>query len=722
MTTSSADNLSPRFATQPRETDGLAGGIRRIWDALRRRWRMLLAIMVIVVIACVIAIMLITPKYSAVARLRIEPSQNALIGQPTTGSNLPDQSIVETEASVMRSHDLALQVVKKLNLGEDREFTRNLDPLPLNATALDKKQRLDDVADIVSGHITAEREKATYVVDLGFESVDPVKAARLANAFAEVYIEASVNRRTGTAARQAAMLQGRLSELSRAAQAADARLGQYRAATGIVGEGSTSVTDQQISPLASQVATAESEAAAARSKLAAARSQVGSGGITAVSAVLGSTVISNLRAQRATLMSQASEISTRYGPLHPEALRVKEQLQAIDQQIQEEANRVIGGLQSEANAATARAASLRSDLNQLKGAQAAETRYSATADSFKRTAESTRQAYNQAAELTQRTDQIAASPLAQAQIIESAAIPAAPSAPNKKMLLAGGLVFALLLGTGTVAMQELLSAGLRTRADLESLGLPLLASVPMAAKGGNGRVEGSPGISPADALIDAPFTAYAEAFRSIRSTLTISSEHPVKVIALVSSLPGEGKTTSSLSLARMMAMSGERTIVVDMDTRRAGLSALAGMGGTIGLVEVLRDGTDYATAIQKDKVENLDILPVSSAAFVPGDLFTGDKMRDLLTALRQRYDCVIFDTPPLLGVNDARAIAAISDAVLVAVRWDKTPKTAVISARDLLDQDHARTVGAIYTMVDPNAEVTGALYYSSRYSAYYQKG
>jgi succinoglycan biosynthesis transport protein ExoP len=676
---------------------------------------MLLAIVCLVVASSIVAIMLITPQYEATARLRIEPSQNALIGQPTTGSSLPDQSIVETEASVMRSHDLAIQVVRKLNLAEDREFTKTLDPLSANASAGAKKQYLDDVADIVASRVSAQREKATYVVDLSFQSPDAAKAAKLANAFAEIYIESSVSRRTGTAARQAAMLEKRLAQLGQSAQSAEARLGQYRAATGIVGEGSVSVTDQQISPLASQVATAESEAAAARSKLAAARSQIGSGGITAVSAVLGSTVISNLRAQRAALVTQSSEIVTRYGPRHPESIRIKEQLQAIDQQIQEEANRVIGSLQSEAGAATARAASLRSDLNQLKGAQAAETQYSATADTYKRAAESSRTAYNQASELVQKTNQIAASPMAQAQIIESASIPAEPSAPNKKMLLAASFAFALLLGTGTVAIQELLSAGLRTRKDLESIGLPLIASIPLASKAVATRR------SPADALVDAPFTAYAEAFRSIRSTLTISSEKPLKVIALVSSMPGEGKTTTSLSLARMMAMSGERTVVVDLDTRRAGLSAVVNMGGSSGLVEVLRDGIPFTSAIQPDVVEKLDILPVSAPSFVPDDLFTSDPMRDLLTALRSSYDCIIFDTPPLLGVADARAVAAIADAVIVAVRWDKTPKSAVVAVRDILEQDHAKTVGAIYTMVDPNAEVNGALYYSNRYSAYYQK-
>lgn len=170
-----------------------------------------------------------------------------------------------------------------------------------------------------------------------------------------------------------------------------------------------------------------------------------------------------------------------------------------------------------------------------------------------------------------------------------------------------------------------------------------------------------------------------------------------------------------------MAMSGERTVVVDLDTRRAGLSAVVNMGGSSGLVEVLRDGIPFTSAIQPDVVEKLDILPVSAPSFVPDDLFTSDPMRDLLTALRSSYDCIIFDTPPLLGVADARAVAAIADAVIVAVRWDKTPKSAVVAVRDILEQDHAKTVGAIYTMVDPNAEVNGALYYSNRYSAYYQK-
>jgi succinoglycan biosynthesis transport protein ExoP len=699
------------------EQTGLAAGVTAILDALRRRWKTLAAITLVVMLAVLAVVMLITPQYVATARLRVEPTQGALVGQVPTGSNMPDQSIVETEASVMRSHDLAVQVVRKLNLAKDSEFTKDMPPLPANAAQADRDARIDDVADVVADNVSVSREKATYVIDLSFKSVDPSKAARLANAFADAYIESNLSRRAGTASRQAAMLQGRVRGLATAAQNADAQLAQYRASAGIVGEGAVSVTDQQISPLAGQVATAESEAAAARSKLAVAQRQVAGGGSTAVSAVLGSNVISNLRAQRATLVSQFSEISTRYGPRHPETLRVKEQLQAIDQQIQDEATRVIGGLQSDASAATARAASLRGELQRLKGAQAVETRSTVAADSYKRRADAAHQAYNQAAELAQRTNQIAANPLSQAQLVEGATIPQKPSAPNKKMLVIAGVGFALLLGCIAVAGQELLSSGLRTRGDMERLGVPLITAVPL-----QGKPRGRDRISPAESLVNAPFTAYAEAFRTIRSTLTIGSEQPIKVVAFVSSLPGEGKTTTSLSLARVMALSNERTLIIDCDTRRAGLGALLGAKADAGLVEVLRDGVSIDLAISRDVVGNLDFVTVTSASFVSADLFSGDRARDLIQTLRGRYDRIILDTPPLLGVADARAIAALADAVILVVRWEKTHANAVRSALEVLDRGQAPLIGSVYSMVDPNASVSGASYYSNRYAPYYQQG
>jgi len=690
------------------DQDGLDAGIKAIWTSIRRRWVTILLSVVIVLGAAIAAVLLLQPQYRASARLRVEPSQNMLVGQTTGGSNLPDQSIVETEASIMKSRDVAVEVVRRLNLVNDDEFSDS------EAVAnMAGEQRIEAVADEVAKRLSVAREESTYVVDLAFTSEVPAKAARIANAFAEAYISQSVTRRTGTASQQAEMIGRRLSELAIRAQAADQRLAQFRAANGIVGEGARSVADQQIAPLAGQLATAQSEAAAARARLAAAQAQIASGGQTAVSAVLGSPVISNLRAQRAVLVTQYGEISTTLGPRHPDTIRINEQLQAIDRQIQEEADRVIGSLRSEANAASARAASLAGDLNVLRGSQAAQTRASAAEATLIRDAEAAQLAYDQAAELSQRTNQIAASPLSQAQIVEMATVPLEPVSPNKRLLLAGGLVLGLLLGATLVALQELLAPGLRSRRDLERLGLPLLASVPLRPRRHKGR-------SPADTLVEAPFTAYAEAFRSLRNTLTISGGRPVQVVALVSSLPGEGKTTTSLSLARMMAMSGERTLIIDADPRGAGLSRLLPNTPEVGLIEVLDEGGDLSQAIQPDVVENLDVLPVSSSAFVQSDVFSNERVEALIAGLRGRYDRIVFDTPPLLGVADGRIIARLVDAVMLVVRWDNTPKNAIRSTYEILMQDSAPVVGALYTMVDPRSEAAGAAHYSTYYSSYLQ--
>jgi len=690
--------------------EGLDAGIKAIWTGLRRRWLTVLLSVLIVLGVAIAAAFLLEPEYRASARLRVEPSQNMLVGQTTGGSNLPDQSIVETEASIMQSRDVAVEVVRQLNLASDPEFADEAEAPPAAAD----DARIEAVADEVSEHLVVAREESTYVVDLAFTSADPAKAARIANAFAEAYIAQSVTRRTGTASQQAEMIQRRVDELAVRAQETDQQLAQFRAANGIVGEGAGSVADQQIAPLAGQLATAQSEAAAARARLAAAQSQIASGGLTAVSAVLGSPVISNLRAQRAALTTQYGQISTSLGPRHPETIRINEQLEAIDRQIQEEANRVIGSLRSEANAASARAASLAGDLNVLRGSQVAQTRASATEATLMRAAEAAQLAYTQATELAQRTNQIAASPLSQAQIVEMATVPLEPVSPNKRLLVAGGLALGLLLGVTLAALQELLAPGLRSRKDLERIGLPLLASVPLHPRRHKGR-------SPADSLVDAPFTAYAETFRSLRNTLTISGGKPFQVVALVSSLPGEGKTTTSLSLARMMAMSGERTLIIDADPRGAGLLRLLPNAPEVGLVEVLDEGADLSAAIQPDVVENLDILPVSSSEFVQSDVFSKERVEALIAQLRGRYDRIVFDTPPLLGVADARVIAALADAVLLVVRWDNTPKNAIRSTFDILAQDSSPVIGALYTMVDPRNEAAGAAHYSTYYSSYLQK-
>ncbi|KEQ54252.1 GumC family protein [Sphingobium chlorophenolicum] len=683
----------------------------------RRRWRTF-AIVSTVAFTVAAALILMMPwKYSATARVKIDPSANAALGQ-MSGNERPDQNIFDTEVNVMRSRDIAKGVVRELRLDSNPEFVKGLDPLPARPTAHERDEFETALADRLLGNLETARDKMTYIVNVGYTAREPAAAAAIANAFATQYIAYSVGRRTGTASRETSYLDQRLATLNDQAVQADARLAQYRATAGIVSGGDTSVTDQQIAPLASQLATAQSEAAAASAKLAAARAQVASGGLDAVSAVLNSQVIADLRSQRAQLIQRQGEVLSRYGPKHPESVKVIEQLRALDAQIKDEADRIIGGLVSEASAANARAASLRSDMGRLRSQQSTDTRASVMADTYQRQADAAHSAYNKLAEQAQGMSQVARSALTQAQVIETAVPPAKPTSPNRKLLLALAFIGAVAAGSGVVLMREILAKGLYSVADLERLGVPVLASIPRIDTGKLRDADGRPCSAPAT-LINKAMSSYAESYRVLRRSLLGRDGADMRVITIVSSLPDEGKTSSSLTLARICAMAGEKVLLIDTDLRRAGLREAAGIDVDRGLVEILTGDLRAEDAIVQDAVAGLDILPVASTSFVAEDLFSGRKMRDLIDAQSRIYDRIIIDTPPLLGLADARTVALLADAVVLVVKWGDTPANAVKTSLSWLTSDDARLAGAIFSMVDAGEEAYGALYYSRKYSHYY---
>lgn len=688
----------------------------RVISALRRRWLLIAAIILVIFGSALIVVMLLTPKYEAVTRIKIDPSRSAAMGQMTDQqSGAPDQAIVDTEVTTMRSLDVARAVVVSLGLDHDAEFTKGVDPLPANASPAETDEHLNAVASKVLRNTDASREKTTYIIDLSTISADPVKAARIANTFAAKYIELGLGRRSSTAGQAANFIDKRLKELSDQAAAADTKLAEYRAQAGVVTAGGSSSTliDQQIAPLSTQLATAQSEAAAATARVRSAEAQIRTGNIDGVSAVLASDVIRNLRAQRAQLMQEQGEILTRYGPKHPEAQRITQQLADVDSQIKAEADRIIAGIRADASSAAARAQSLAADLSTLRQQQSRDTRSSALADTYQRQSDNAKAAYQQLSEKAQASDQAAGSSISLAQIIEKAAPPLTPSKPNKALLLGLALVIAIIVALGAVGLLEVVSSGVKSVDDLRQLGIETLAAVPLLR---SLRLGSSP---PSDFIITKPMSAYAEAHRSLRSSLLLGRHADYRVVMVASTTPDEGKTTTTLSLARVMAMSGDRVLAIDCDLRFAGLTKVVGAVSEMGLVEVLRGEGDAAAAIQQDKVENAYVLPLKEPIFTAEDIFAGEAMPELLRTLRTQYDWILLDTPPMLGIADARTLAVMVDAVVMVVKWNSTSRGAVKAALELARHDQANLAGAVLSMIDRSSEAYGAHYYSRKYAKYY---
>ncbi|PZU57352.1 MAG: chain-length determining protein [Sphingobium sp.] len=675
---------------------------------LRRRYLTMLLVAAAAFAAAIVLILLMSPKYDAVTLVRIDPSRSPLSSSETQIQSLNSEAI-ETEVSLLSSVDLAREVVKRLRLEDDPEFTKGLD----GSTPMTETERSNAVVQQVMRNLSVGREKLTYILSVKFRSRDPIKAARISNSFAETYLDMRTGSNMGAAGRQAKWLKQQLAELGQQVRVADAAVAQYRAAHNIVEGGSAgTVTDQQVAPLSSQLATAEADAAAAQSTYRAAQAQISRGGIDSVAEVRSSAVIGDLRRQKAEVLRNLAEIQSRDGVNHPEMIRVREQLSQIDQQINDEAHRVVNSLQSDASARATAAASLRGSLGALESKQASNTRATVNAKSLEQDAANKRAAFDRMTQMSLESDQAAQNSIAQAVIVDRASPPNRPTSPNRPLLAGLGLVVALALGVGTIVTQELLSGGLTTISDIESqFGIPVVASIPAMKKVAR----------PADDLLREPTTVFAEALRNARaSILGVRTASPPRVIAITSALPSEGKTTTALSFARILAMNGTKTLLIDCDVRKATLQSLIDQRASKGLVEVLQHRAQPAEAILSDLQPGLDLMMVNAPHFSGEDLFGGDRMADLVEQMKHRYDFIVLDLPPLMGVADARFLSAMADAVAFVVKWNSTPVSAIESSLAWLRSDNANLVGAIYTMVDPKSQAIGGFYYFQKSSGYYR--
>jgi succinoglycan biosynthesis transport protein ExoP len=421
-----------------------------------------------------------------------------------------------------------------------------------------------------------------------------------------------------------------------------------------------------------------------------------------------------LRSQRSDIVRNLGEIQVRYGEKHPETLRVRDQLAAVDTQIQNETRRVISALTATAASTQARVASLRETMGQLETRRAGDTRNAVIAEGLEREATAKRALYDRMSQMALDSMQAARVSLAQAQIVEVAQAPSRPTSPNKPLFYVAALVLGLIAGGATIAVQELMSGTLRSAEDADrTLGLTMLAAIPKVAKG----------VNPADLLITEPTSFFSESLRIVRAAvLGVRGQAAPKVIAFTSALPAEGKSTTALAFARTLAIANSKTLLIECDVRRAVMQRMVkGAPPRVGLVEVIHGDAQLDEAILPGDVPGLDQLLVVSRYFSSEDLFGGGAMENLLNTLRGRYDHIVLDLPPLMGLADGRFLAVLADATIMVVRWDETPASAASAAVNWLRTDGSNPVGMVYSMVGQGAEAVGGLYYYSRkYAEYYR--
>jgi capsular exopolysaccharide synthesis family protein len=679
----------------------------------RRHLPLVLGVTVAVLAADIAFTFTRTPRYTGTATIFYAPRQ-AQVGQQQTPVQMDqarDQA-VDTQVEVIKSPVIASQVVDALHLDKDPEFQ------PKQAQPnLTPDQARDALIDRVVQYLRVKRVGQTLLVSVDYSDESPTKAAQIANAFAEKYIEHDLGQKLDDSRSANVLLNSQIDDMRQKVEAAEAEVQAYKSANNLLdAQNNTTLSQQDISVINQQLAQARSDEAQARARLAAADRQLKSGSNgDDVGEALGSATISNLRQRRAEISSQVANLQTKYGPMHPDLLNAQAQLRDVDLQIQQEINRIMSNLSAQVEVAHGRTASIESSLGQAKGVLSNGAEASVKLNELQRNADAARQLYETVLARVKETSAQQAVSQSDSRIDTPATPASEPSSPNKPLNLLLGLVLGLGLGVGAATIRERWNAQVTNLDDVENkLGLPFLGSVPTMQSS----IEKLLTKQPIDAVVAHPLSAFAEAFRGLATNLMHSNPGSnVQVIGITSALPSEGKTVTSISIARVQAMGGMKVILLDCDLRRRSTDVLFQGDAEFGLTELLDGKATLEQVLRIDEKSGAHYVPLTTKAHLAKAPFATEAFDNLLEDLRKQYTLIILDTPPLLPVVDTRVLAQKVDALALLVRWRSTPINAVKSAVHQLDSVHAPVTGICLTQVNVKAQA----YSGYGYPAYYHK-
>jgi len=705
--------------------------LRRLYSIFRRRLPLfLLTVGLCTMIALNVTIVM--PRlYRASADVVINRDRAELVPdqEQQRADSPPRDQEIDTEIKVIESQELAARVVDRLRLDKDAAFVSSASnggligrarlALGLGAAApADLRRRLTDT---LLAHVDASRLDTAYAIRISYTDSDPVRAAAIANAFADGYAVSAAMAKRAENERALQMLAGRLAELRTAAEADFRAVQDFRVKNSLLSNQATSLSEQETAAYAQQLAQARAAAAVDRGRAAA------SGGKGEAAAV-NSPVVQALRAQRAVISVRVADLSTRYLDGHPDLVTARQQLADIDSQIAAEVARsrsgTGAGLSADAAATAQQVGSLQANLAAAQGRLATNNKALVGLDDLTRKAQASQSLYE--TYLARYKAVLAQTGIekAEARLLTRAEPPGRPVSPNLVLNLALGLIVGALVGAALAIATETSFSGLTTGEEVEQRlgvrylgGVPLLSSVGLAEE------------NPADSLASHPASAYAEAVRGLLGATRQGNRDRNQVIAVSSALPSEGKTSLALSLARSAALAGESVILIDCDIVQHGLSDIvAGQRGSgealgAGLREMLRDGAELGSAMVQDSASGAMILPITTA-FPDGErLLERGNFHRMIGALRDHFGVIILDTAPILPIADTREIVSLADNVVITALWRKTSDDALRAALRLLPLHGIDDIGVTLNRMDMRKQASfgggDAAFYYQAYKRYY---
>lgn len=725
-----------RMKQQTEETGAATIDIGQLINILNRQRHVILAVAGLVVAITLLAIFQIKPSYESTAQIMIDARQNRVVDVEAVMQGLPaDQDTVRSEVEIIRSRKLAESVINKLNLWQNPEFNEALRPAspvkalknfasglggkeedPKTKSELERQKVIDEFLHNLSTDVV----RNSRVITIGFKSEDPKTARDVTAKIVDSYLTQQLEDKYEATQRATKWLNERLADLRVKVSSSERAVEEFRAKAGLTRGRDSTISAEGLSDLNTQLIMARTQRAELESRLRQVQSQ-GGNNLDTNSEVLSSPLIQKLREQESELIRKQADMQQRLGPRHPDMLKVQAELADLKRNIQVEVGRIITGIKNEVEVARSREAALSGNLSSMENRQDKLGEADVKLRELEREADANRTLFETFLNRFKQTSSQEDLQTADARLISAASLPTEAVFPKPKIMIPLSVIIGFGLGVMIALIMEYLDRGFRSMEQVEQhTGLSPLGLVPELAT-----TPGAANTLPQDFVMDKPTSVYAESIRTVRTALLLTDNfgQAARSVLVTSSQPSEGKTSFTLSLARLSAMSGQKIIVIDCDLRRPNVHRGLNLQNKMGMVDLLLGTHKLEEVIQKDKRSNVDVVSTGRSVPNPADLLASENMRKLLADLKSKYDLVIIDSPPVLAVADARVISQLADKTVFLTRWAETARDVVLMAVKQLASNGANLAGILLTRVNlkKNARYgyADSGYYGRKYSQYY---
>jgi capsular exopolysaccharide synthesis family protein len=682
----------------------------------------------------------ITPKaYQATTIIQIERRNLTPLGNAQNPwlENYWNMEFYPTQYELLQSRGLAERVVKSLDLMEDPAFNPGAAREGAKGGSAEADEAvLGALADQIRGGLSVEPERNTQLVQLSFRAASPELAAKLANAFAESYIDMGVEDRFATAGKASTFLSSQIEKLKEEIQDKETQLQAFSRRSDIVTmDPGANVTLKRLEALNGQYI----EAKKMRIEREAQYHETQSGPRESMADSLTTGVVGEQRGQLLKLEREYESKLKTYKPDFPDMVALRTEIEKLRQHLSEVVGEQVDKVKSTALAgyqtALRQEQELEGELNNLKREAIDQNSAAVEYTNLKVEIQTRRDLLDELLRKQSETEvavRLQDTRQSNIRIIDKAMVPGGPFQPSLRKDVSYGLLLGFLFGVGCAVLIEVLDRTVKTPEEVErKLGLPTLAVIQDLSESGKAygystygygeavALDDKPRVRPAKApaagwlekkkgpaaapppsqieLVphERPRTLISESYRSLRTALMLSSARELRAIAVTSAVAGEGKTATASNLAVVLAQLGRQVLLVDCDLRKPRLHQVFRVSNRFGLVNQLTATAEPEAVFLPTEVPNLWLTPSGPIPPNPSELLSSDRMRDWLKAVRSRFDFVVLDTPPALAVTDATIVGLLADGVVLTLRSGKVTREEARLCRDRLRQSGIKILGAV---------------------------